>query len=205
MPKARCADWQTVGTAHRYICMSGTYSSLHTSLIKSGLPKAGIFTPVSLSRYLPSPVCALQTEGVKCCLTLSVSSGMQELPYRMGFLNPPEHAVGGCWLRLSRISPCLYLGHFSFDPVAGFLQLAGSFLCFVVFIVVFSGRPRLLLQAAVSHGASYPSAVVVWLYKEKGGLGWSHLRSNRSVYGKTSIYTQIFFFFLLEVFHCCFR
>lgn len=45
------------------------------------------------------------------------------------------------------------LGHFSFDPVVGFLQLADS-LCFAVFIVVFSGRPRLLLQDAVFHGAS---------------------------------------------------
>lgn len=63
-------DWQTAGTVHRYICMSGSYSSLHTSLIKSGLPKAGIFTAVSLSRYLPPPVCALQTEGVKCSLAL---------------------------------------------------------------------------------------------------------------------------------------
>lgn len=63
-------DWQTAGTVHRYICMSGSYSSLNTSLIKSGLPKAGIFTAVSLSRYLPPPVCALQTEGVKCSLAL---------------------------------------------------------------------------------------------------------------------------------------
>lgn len=72
LPEARCGDWQAAGTVQRHICMSGSYSFLHTSLIKSGLPKAGIFTPVSLSRYLPPPVCVLQTEGVKGSLILSL-------------------------------------------------------------------------------------------------------------------------------------
>lgn len=77
-PEARCVDWQAAGTVHRHIFMSGSYSSLHTSLIKSGLPKAGIFTPVSLSRYLLPLVCTLQTEGVKCSLTLSAVQWAQE-------------------------------------------------------------------------------------------------------------------------------
>lgn len=72
LPEARCGDWQAAGTVQRHICMSGSYSFLHTSLIRSGLPKARIFTPVSLSRYLPPPVCVLQTEGVKCSPILSL-------------------------------------------------------------------------------------------------------------------------------------
>lgn len=83
----------------------------------------------------------------------------------MGFLNPLEHAVGGCWPGLSRISPCLYLGRCSFDPLAAFLQLVGSFRWFLVF-VVFSGSPS-SLQAVVSHGGLCPGVVVVWLYEEE--------------------------------------
>lgn len=109
LPEARYGDWQAAGTVQKHICMSGSYSFLHTSLIKSGLPKAGIFTPVSLSRYLPPPVCVLQTEGVKCSLILSLC-GELELPSRMGFLTPLEQAVCGCWPGLHGISPSLYLG-----------------------------------------------------------------------------------------------
>lgn len=138
LPGARCGDWQAAGTVQRHICMSGSYSFLHTSLIKSGLPKAGIFTPVSLSRYLPPPVCVLQTEGVKCSLILSLYREL-ELPYRMGFLTPPEQC--GCWPGLRGISPSLYLGCCSVDPRC-VLQLVGSFLCFRAFVVVFSGSPQ---------------------------------------------------------------
>jgi len=69
---------------------------------------------------------------------------MQQLLYRMGFLNPLEHAVGGCWPGLDRISPCLYLGCCSFDPHAGFLQLVGSFPYSGAFVVVFSGSPLIV-------------------------------------------------------------
>lgn len=85
----------------------------------------------------------------------------------MGFLNPVERAVGGCWPGLDRISPCLYLGCCSFDPHAGFLQLAGSFLCFGVFVVVFSHS----LVAVVSCRGLYPGVAVVQLYEEKDSLG----------------------------------
>lgn len=88
----------------------------------------------------------------------------------MGFLNPLEHAVGGCWPGLDRISPCLYLGCCSFDPLAGFLQLAGSFLCFRVFVVVFSGS-LCILKAVFSCGGFHPGVAVVQLHKEKNGLG----------------------------------
>lgn len=100
LPEARCGDWQAAGTVQRHICMSGSYSFLHTSLIKSGLPKAGIFTPVSLSRYLPPPVCVLQTEGVKCSLILSLQGELEHVGARAavqdGISNPTR--AGSVWL-----------------------------------------------------------------------------------------------------------
>lgn len=98
LPEARCGDWQAAGTVQRHICMSGSYSFLHTSLIKSGLPKAGIFTPVSLSRYLPPPVCVLQTEGVKCSLILSLHGELERVGAAVqdGISNPSR--AGSVWL-----------------------------------------------------------------------------------------------------------
>lgn len=98
LPGARCGDWQAAGTVQRHICMSGSYSFLHTSLIKSGLPKAGIFTPVSLSRYLPPPVCVLQTEGVKCSLILSLYRELEHVGAGAAVQDGISNPTGAVWL-----------------------------------------------------------------------------------------------------------
>lgn len=65
------------------------------------------------------------------------------------------------------ISPSLYLGRCSVDPHAGFLQRVGSFLCFGAFVVVFSGSPHHILEAAVSCAGLSPGAAA----EEKERLG----------------------------------
>lgn len=100
LPEARCGDWQAAGNVQRHICMSGSYSFLHTSLIKSGLPKGGIFTLVSLSRYLPPPVCVLQSEGVKCSLIVFLHGELEHVgagaAVQDGISNPTR--AGSVWL-----------------------------------------------------------------------------------------------------------
>lgn len=78
----------------------------------------------------------------------------------MGYLIPPEQAVCGSWPGFRAISPSLYLGRWSVDPHAAFLQLVGSSLCLEAFVVVFSGSPDHILEAVLSCAVFSPGVAV---------------------------------------------